>query len=145
MLIKTIVHTSNEYEEMVKLRISALLEPIGVSASYIDKEKEKNDCMIGAFKENKLVGCCVLTRIDAAVIQLRQMAVDPAWQGKGIGSAIINFAEKTACLQGFLTLRMHARNPVIEFYKKCGYEISGDEFYEVGIAHHQMQKKLSIL
>lgn len=145
MLIKTIVHTSNEYEEMVKLRISALLEPIGVSASYIDKEKEKNDCMIGAFKENKLVGCCVLTRIDAAVIQLRQMAVDPAWQGKGIGSAIINFAEKTARLKGFLTLRMHARNPVIEFYKKCGYEISGDEFYEVGIAHHQMQKKLSIL
>ncbi|MBD0374701.1 MAG: GNAT family N-acetyltransferase, partial [Flavisolibacter sp.] len=43
---------------------------------------------------------------------------------------------------GFDILIMHARNPVIEFYKKCGYTIVGEEFFEVGIAHHKMQKQL---
>jgi predicted GNAT family N-acyltransferase len=37
---------------------------------------------------------------------------------------------------------MHAREPVIDFYKKCGYAIEGDQFFEVGMAHHKMIKQL---
>jgi hypothetical protein len=37
---------------------------------------------------------------------------------------------------------MHARNPVIDFYKKCGYDIVGPEFFEVGMGHHRMEKSL---
>jgi len=40
-------------------------------------------------------------------------------------------------------LMMHARDPVLNFYKKCGYEIYGEQFFEVGIGHHKMQKVLS--
>ena len=39
-------------------------------------------------------------------------------------------------------LMMHARDPVMEFYKKSGYEIVGDQFFEVGMGHHRMEKKL---
>jgi predicted GNAT family N-acyltransferase len=38
---------------------------------------------------------------------------------------------------------MHARDPVIDFYKKCGYLIAGEQFFEVGMGHHKMQKQLS--
>ena len=71
------------------------------------------------------------------------MAVHPSLQGKGTGAAIILFAESVAKDKGFTTLMMHARNPVIDFYKKCGYRIEGAEFFEVGMGHHRMTKDLA--
>ena len=143
MAIKLIEHNSSEYQQMVNLRITQLLEPIGVPASYIEKEKEKNDFLIGAFENKEMIGCCVLTPREDGIIQLRQMAVRKDYRGKKIGAAIIEFAEEVAKENDFSTLMMHARDPVIDFYKKCGYEIAGDQFFEVGIGHHKMQKQLN--
>ena len=127
---------------MTELRFTELLTPIGIPASYIEKEKEKYDILIGAFENNELIGCCVLSPKNDEIIQLRQMAVKTNYRGRGIGTAIIEFAEKVAKENSYTTLMMHARNGVIEFYKKNGYHISGSEFFEVGIGHHKMQKQI---
>lgn len=142
MEIRTIDWNSPDYEAMIGLRIYALLEPIGIPASYIHPNSEKDDIYIGAFGDNGIVGCCVLTPKDQRLLQLRQMAVTPRLQGKGLGAQIIRFAEEKARERGFSTLMMHARDPVIDFYKKCGYEIAGPQFFEVGMGHHKMEKKL---
>ncbi len=70
------------------------------------------------------------------------MVVDPLHQGKKIGVAIIQFAEAVAKENGYSKLMMNARDPVIEFYEKCGYHIVGEQFFEVGIGHHKMEKNL---
>jgi len=142
MEIKTLEHNSKEYEEMVRLRISQLLQPIGVPESYINREGEKGDVLIGAFESGEMIGCCVLTPKNNGDMQLRQMAVRSDYRGRRIGAAIIEFAEQVTREKGFSVLMMHARNPVIEFYKRCGYQIDGKEFFEVGIGHHKMQKTL---
>jgi len=142
MEIKTLEHNSKEYEEMVRLRISQLLQPIGVPESYINREGEKGDVLIGAFENGEMIGCCVLTPKNNGEMQLRQMAVRSDYRGRRIGAAIIEFAEQVTREKGFSVLMMHARNPVIEFYKRCGYQIDGKEFFEVGIGHHKMQKTL---
>lgn len=144
MTVQLIQHNSAEYEQMLSLRITTLLEPIGVPASYINREKEQHDILIGAFKNEAMVGCCVLTPRENDA-QLRQMAVKKDQQGKGIGAAIVEFAEEVAKENGFPVLMMHARDPVIEFYKKCGYKIVGEQFFEVGIGHHKMQKELVLI
>lgn len=143
MEIKLIEHNSSEYGQMINLRITQLLEPIGVPASYIEKEKEKVGFLISAFDNEEMIGCCVLTPREDGIIQLRQMAVREDYRGKKVGAAIIEFAEKLAKENNFSTLMMHARDPVIDFYKKCGYDIEGDQFFEVGIGHHKMQKQLN--
>lgn len=142
MDIRIINYSTKDYDEMIILRITALLEPIGVSASYINKENEKKDIFLGAYEGQQLIGCCVLTKRDENMVQLRQMAVSPAWQGKKIGARILHFAEQVARQHSFNTLMMHARDPVIDFYKKCGYHITGTQFFEVGIGHHRMEKAL---
>src|SRR5690349_22702253 len=96
MKIQLVNFNSSEYEEMKTLRIEALLAPIGIPASYIIPESEKNDVFIGAFEDDKIIGCCILTKKDEETVQLRQMAVHPTWQGKGIGAQIVKFAEQTA-------------------------------------------------
>lgn len=131
------------YEDMVVLRMNVLLKPIGVPRSYIDPLREADDVLIGAYENGQLIGCCILTRINAQVVQLRQMAVDAAFQGKGVGAAIVSFAEEVAKEKGCQTLLMHARDTVIPFYEKCGYQICSEQFFEVGIGHHKMQKQLT--
>ena len=142
MTIRQIEFGSDEYEQMIALRVSQLLAPIGVPSTYIEKTKEQHDYLVGAFEKQELIGCCILTPINNTVIKLRQMAVRSDYRGKGIGVAIIEFAEHLATENKFSILMMHARDPVLDFYKKCGYQIDGEQFFEVGIGHHKMQKEL---
>ena len=142
MQIKILRANSPEYEAMIDLRMKVLLDPIGIPRSYVNTEKEANDILIGAFNQDKLIGCCILTQIDDRTLQLRQMAVDTALQKKGVGAAIVASAEEIAKEKAYKTLMMHARDNVIPFYQKCGYAVSGEPFVEVGIGHHRMEKQL---
>jgi predicted GNAT family N-acyltransferase len=139
---KIIEHGSNAYEDMIQLRMDVLLNPIGIPESYIDREKEKEDILIGAYIDDSLIGCCILTQKSYNTYQLRQMAVKKDLQGEGIGASIVRFSEKIARDNQMKKLILHARNAVIPFYSKCGYQIEGDEFFEVGIGHHTMYKNL---
>lgn len=141
MTIRIIRHNSDEYEQMIQLRSEVLLIPIGVPLSYINREGEKTDFLLGAF-DKEMIGCCVLTPKEGHTLQLRQMAVKRNLHHTGIGTAIIQFAEKFAKEKEYKKIVMHARNGVIPFYKKCGYEVYGALFTEVGIAHQTMMKTL---
>ena len=70
------------------------------------------------------------------------MAVLNNLQGKGIGRALMMFAENIARDRGFRKISMHARKTAVGFYEKLGYEVEGDEFLEVTIPHHIMKKGL---
>jgi GNAT superfamily N-acetyltransferase len=70
------------------------------------------------------------------------MAVLNDLQGKGIGRALMNFAENLARDRGYKTLAMHARKNATGFYEKMGYKIASDEFTEVTLPHYVMEKKL---
>jgi N-acetylglutamate synthase-like GNAT family acetyltransferase len=143
MELKIIQHGSTAYNQMVRLRLEVLRLPLGLVFTDTELEKEKDDILIGAFEKGAITGCCVLTRYDKDVIQLRQMAVKKDIQAKGIGKKILEYAEKTALAHGYSTLMMHARNTALGFYQKCGYEIKGNEFIEVTIPHHHMEKRLT--
>ncbi len=142
MDVRIIEHNSEEYQQMINLRLHVLLKPIGIPETYINWQKEKEDILIGTFESGEIIGCCVLSRVDKDVLQLRQMAVSQALQGKGIGAAIVSFAEEVAKENGYRTLMMHARDSVLSFYEKCGYMIDGKQFFEVNIPHHTMKKNL---
>jgi predicted GNAT family N-acyltransferase len=142
MPIKQIDHGTKEYKQMVDLRYAILRKPLHLSFDPQELEKEKEDILIGAFEEEKILGCCLLTKIDNESLRLRQMAVQYNLQGKGIGASMMNFAENVARDAGYKKLVMHARKTATGFYEKLGYKISGNEFMEVSIPHYVMVKKL---
>ncbi len=142
MALKQIYHGSNEYEKMVSLRADILRKPLGLSFSADQLDKEKDDILIGAFDEEDMIGCCILTRVDNNTVKLGQMAVQNNLQGKGIGESIMNFAENLAVDKGYKKMIMHARDTAIGFYEKLGYNVVGDGFLEVNIPHHRMEKEL---
>jgi predicted GNAT family N-acyltransferase len=142
MALKIIDHGSNEYWQMVKLRDDILRKPLGLRFTQQELEKEKDNMLIGAFEDEQMLGCCMLVEKNPEIVRLRQMAVLNDLQGKGIGRALMYFAENLARDRGYKILSMHARKNSAGFYEKMGYKIASEEFTEVTIPHYVMEKQL---
>lgn len=127
---------------MINLRNEILRKPLGLTLDQKELEKEKDDVLMGAFEDDRMLGCCLLTRQDNHTMRLRQMAVPNSMQGKGIGRALMIFAENVARDLGYKVLCMHARKTAQGFYEKLGYKVSGEEFMEITIPHYIMEKAL---
>ena len=142
MGLKIIEHGSNEYRQMVQMRYLILRAPLGLTFSDEELAKEQDNLLIGAFDEDVMLGCCMLVKKDRGTIQLRQMAVNNNLQGKGIGASIIAFVESISRDKGYSKVMMHARDTAVGFYEKCGYKIKGEQFLELNIPHHVMEKHI---
>jgi GNAT superfamily N-acetyltransferase len=142
MALKIIDHGTKEYQQMVKLRDDMLRRPLGLTFTIEELDEEKDNMLIGAFEDDSLLGCCMLVEAKPGTVRLRQMAVLNDLQGKGIGRALMQFAENLARDHGYKILTMHARKNAIGFYEKMGYKIKSDEFVEVTIPHYVMEKEL---
>lgn len=142
MGIKQIDYGTVQYAQMVELRSEVLRKPIGLDFTEEELDKEKDEILIGAFDEDEMIGCCMLTKTEKGELRLRQMAVKDDLQGTGIGASIIGFAENLARDRGFGKIVMHARDSAVGFYEKLGYKIVGDVFTEVNLPHHKMEKPL---
>ncbi len=142
MALKIIDHNSPEYHEMVRLRQEILRRPLGLTLEPDELDTERGHVHIGAFEEDSLLGCCMLVREDNHTVRLRQMAVSDKLQRKGVGKALMNFAENIARDQGYKNMIMHARKHSVGFYEKMGYKVTSTEFTEVSIPHVVMEKSL---
>lgn len=142
MGLKQIDHGTKEYDQMIKLRQQILRQPLGLTFTKEELDNEKNNILIASFEDDEMLGCCMLLPVDAETVQLRQMAVPDKLQGKGIGASIMSFAESLARDKGYRKMMMHARDTAIGFYEKFGYKKMGDQFMEVNLPHHIMEKAL---
>ena len=142
MALKIIDHGSREYQQMVQLRDDILRKPLGLHFTPEELESEKQNLMMGAFEDDSMLGCCMLVEEEPYTVRLRQMAVINDLQGKGVGTALMNFAENLARDRGYKKITMHARKNAIGFYEKLGYRKVGKEFEEITIPHYVMEKQL---
>lgn len=142
MALKILDHGTPEYQQMIKLRDDILRKPLGLSFDKEELDNEKDNLLMAAYEDDVMLGCCMLVEENPQTVRLRQMAVLNDLQGKGIGKALINFAENLARDRGYQKISMHARQNAIGFYEKMGYKKVGEEFKELTIPHYIMEKKL---
>jgi predicted GNAT family N-acyltransferase len=143
MALKIIDYGTKEYQQMIDLRNEILRKPLGMELEGIDIDADKENILIGAFEEEKMLGCCMLVKDGDIGVVLRQMAVRNQLQGKGIGRALMEFAETIARDIGYREISMHARSSATGFYEKMGYITTGDEFEKLSIAHILMKKRIN--
>ena len=143
MVISVIEHGSEAYLQMVELRTEILRKPLNLVYIQEQLALEISDILLAAQENNLIIGCCILTQLPDSQLQLRQMAVANSNQGKGVGAAIILFAEILAKEKNQKEIVLHARETAVGFYQKLGYNTFGNSFLEVGITHFMMQKRLS--
>jgi predicted GNAT family N-acyltransferase len=143
MEIKFIEHNSPEYFQALELRNEVLRKPLGLSFSKEELENEKEQLHLVTIHKDKIVACLCVKVNSQEQAQIRQMAVNPNFQGHGLGKSIMLFAENYLESKGFREILLKARETVIPFYLKLGYEEYGEFFIEVTLSHRWMKKSLS--
>lgn len=143
--IAEVEYNSDRYRDVVNLRRRVLRTPLGLDFTSEQLAEERADVHLAARLGGELVGCAILSPVDSSqgVVKLRQMAIDPDHQGRGIGAQIVAFAEQLATARGHRQIVLHARESAVGFYERAGYAATGEIFMEVTIPHSEMVKQLA--
>ncbi len=89
--------------------------------SMIDRYLYTSDMYIMTL-EGKSVACCVVSINGPGEAELKNLAVLPEYQGKGLGRAFIEFVERTyAPLCSCLFVGTGDSPMTVPFYEKCGF------------------------
>ncbi|MGI9192266.1 MAG: GNAT family N-acetyltransferase [Chitinophagaceae bacterium] len=131
------------YAGVLQLRQRVLREPLGLDLRLEDLSDEAHQ-VIGIVEDvvGSVQACLLAKPLSGNTWKLRQMAVLPECQGKGLGRQLMLAMEEMALHEGVHTITLHARATAIPFYEKLGYVCDGDVFLEVGIPHNFMRKTL---
>lgn len=141
--IKIVPHGSRQYWHAVDLRYAVLREPLGLDFTREQLLAEDKDIHMIYYTDAMAMGTLMLTPSTNGHIKMRQVAVDEQFQGAGIGAKMVEYAEAYALDHGYAIMELHARKTAVPFYLRLGYEVVGDEFWEVTIPHYKMQKNLA--
>lgn len=76
--------------------------------------------------------------------QIRYMAVDQPFRGRGIGRLILRHLEHTARSRGAEVTMLHSREAAVAFYESMGYRVTGPSHTLFqSIRHFRMEKRLT--
>lgn len=144
MEIREIKYGSKEYKKSVELRNKILRIPLGHFLDINSLQNEESDIHIVAIEDDKIIGTLILTPIENGILKMRQVAVDNELQGRGIGSDLVQFAEKIAREQKVSKIILDARSSALDFYLRRGYEVISDEYIDehINIPHYKMEKSI---
>lgn len=140
--IRSIDHGSPDHAAALRLREAVLRTPLGLSWSATDIADEPLGHHLAAFDGDTLVGTLILKPVGIGVMKMRQVAIDPKLQGRGIGRQLIAFAEAYAHERGCRRLIAHARETVLGFYRALDYVEEGEPFFETTLPHRLVTKQL---
>lgn len=74
--------------------------------------------------------------------KIERMAILEPFRRKGIGGRIMAFLYEELRNRQVKQVVLHAQYPVIAFYRSCGFKETGSPFWEAGIKHIKMQRRL---
>lgn len=143
MIVEKIPFQSIEYYQSLAIRDRVLRQPLGLTFDPQQLQQEFSDFHVIAKEGNRVVGTLILTPFNGTA-KMRQVAVLPEFQSKGLGKLMVARFEKMAVEMELYNIVLHARKNAVPFYEKLGYTTVGDWFEEVGLPHLKMEKSVSI-
>lgn len=143
MYTLTIPFGTPAYDDTIRLRTEVLRIPLDLEFDAKDLAEEYAQTHLVCYNNsNQLLACLVLLDLDGKSLKMRQVAVEPSFQKKGIGKFLVAASEQYAKEHQFKKMVLNARDVAIPFYEKLGYKKVGKPFTEVGIKHFKMTKNM---
>ncbi len=135
---------SDLQKESIELRYEILRKPLGLHYTPEQLAAEADQMHFAAICDNKIVGILLIEKLTDSEGKMRQVAIANEFQNKGIGKKLVQFAEQALQKMAINSIILHARDTAIPFYLGLNYSIISDTFYEVGIPHKKMSKKIQL-
>ena len=131
------------HRDMIALRRRVLREPLGLAFTDADLAAERDQLHLALLRGDVVLGTALLVPPDPrGSAKLRQMAVDPGFERRGFGSALVRRGEAELARRGAARIVLAARQPAVGFYERLGYVTQGEPFLEMTIVHVRMVKQL---
>lgn len=140
MIIKS-PRTGQEFFDYYDLRWRILRAPWNQPKGSEQDELEGRAIHIIAVENNKIVGCGRAHFNSDEEAQIRYMAVENEWRGKGVGKLILDELEKRVVEKGAKKIILHARENVVKFYEGNGYKLVKQSHTLFGVIPHYLMEK----
>ncbi len=135
--------TEKEFEKYYQLRWRILRKPWNRPRGSEKDEFEESAIHIIAKINCDIIGVGRVHLNSETEAQIRYMAVEEKYRGKGIGSLILKALEKKSKMLGAKYIILNSRDNAIKFYEKNHYKIIGKAHTLFGkIEHWRMKKDL---
>src|SRR3954463_11395662 len=110
----------DEVEAALRLRLRVFSDEQGIAREAELDGLDPGATQIVAVRRGEAVGTC-RRRVPGGTCKLERMAVDPDFRGRGLGTRLVEAAEREAIAQGAAEVVLHAQREVEDFYAGCGF------------------------
>ncbi|WP_051525379.1 GNAT family N-acetyltransferase [Methylobacillus glycogenes] len=115
MLLQRLDYDSHWYQQSLALREQVLRLPLGRKLDAHDLAGEAQQWHLALVHDQNILACLVIKPEQRPLAKLRQMAVQPAMQGQGLGQRLVLAVEQWLISQGFDQIKLDARLTALAF------------------------------
>lgn len=136
--------SEEEFKRYYNLRWKLLRAPWDQApGSEKDALEDRSLHLMALDHDRSPVGIARLHFNSPTEAQIRYMAVEPDYRGKGVATRLLEQLENHARTGGATVIVLHAREASVAFYEKSGYTVIAPSHTLFGcIRHFEMQKTL---
>lgn len=141
-LVYKLVTSERELKEAFEVRKKVFVEEQGIS-EHLELDGHDSEALHTVVKDGKrVIGTARVLFLTTNQAKLERMAILKPFRRQGVGRGIISFLNEELRNRQIVQIVLHAQYPVVAFYKSCGFVESGSPFFEAGIKHIKMQRRL---
>ena len=137
-----IVEWNQHRDALAKIRTDVFVKEQNVPAKLMLDELDPDAIHAVALDtEGNIVGAGRMV-LSLPMPRIGRMAVLKSWRNTGVGGKLLEAFCKAAKENGFSEVTLHSQTHATPFYYKHGFLSRGAEFFEAGIPHQEMRKRL---
>ena len=122
--------------------VSASPSPSTSTSSEANPEDLELVSIISLFITSSSPGDSADAPQQQSVARFRKFATAPAWQGRGVGTALLRHAIGAAAQAGARRIWCDAREAALPFYERFGLRAEGDVFFKGDVPYLRMTMAL---
>ena len=137
-----IAHLPDDWAPIQAIRRAVFQQEQGVEEALEFDGRDDEAVQFLAYWDDRPVGTARIRFLSQSTAKLERLAVLSDARKQGVGQQIMQTVLKFLSEKNISEIRIHAQEPVKEFYQALGFEAEGDRFEEAGIPHLKMSKRL---
>ena len=137
-----LVASNRDLKEAFEVRKKVFTEEQGTPEDLEFDNHDREALHMVVKDGERVIGTARVLFLTTNQAKIERMAILRPFRHRGIGRRIISFLNEELKNRHVEEVVLHAQYSVVAFYKSCGFRELGLPFYEVGIKHIQMQKRL---
>ncbi len=137
-----LVSNDRELKSAFEIRRQVFVEEQGISKELESDEHDREVLHMVVKDEERIIGTARIRFLATGQAKLERMAVLKHFRRRGVGRGIISFLIEESRNRQIGQVLLHAQYSAVAFYRSCGFEESGSPFWEAGIRHVKMKRRI---